>query len=145
MGLVWQGETAVMSAVGSPMDHSPAPPSPNEDPDDDTPEMATASVVGLQGAAEATKEIVDALKQRERKKAFDLDHQQKRQWFVLRLTMGYASIALLTAVMVTTTYVILNSAQFPANVVNGALAALFVDILGLLVTVWKVVFSQQNP
>ena len=57
------------------------------------------------------------------------------------LVMGYTSIVLLAVIMVVCTVILLHPKDYPDYEVKGAMAALFVDILALLVTVWKVVFK----
>jgi hypothetical protein len=57
--------------------------------------------------------------------------------------MGYASILLLAAIMVVASYVLFNAADFPASVVTAAGAALFVDVLGLLIAVWKIALNPH--
>lgn len=66
---------------------------------------------------------------------------QQKKWFALKLVMGYISILLLAGVMVVCTIILLHPNNYPSYEVKGAMAALFVDILGLIVTVWKVVFK----
>jgi hypothetical protein len=57
--------------------------------------------------------------------------------------MGYSSIILLAAVIVISSYVLFNNASFAPPVVTTAAAALFADTLGLIVSVWKVVFNPD--
>ncbi len=57
--------------------------------------------------------------------------------------MGYSSVLLLGAIMAVASYVLFNSATFPATVVTAAGAALFVDVLGLLIAVWKIALNPN--
>jgi hypothetical protein len=43
--------------------------------------------------------------------------------------------------MVLSAYVMLKAKEFPAAVVTSAGAALFVDVLGLLISVWKIALN----
>lgn len=66
---------------------------------------------------------------------------QQKKWFMLKLVMGYTSILLLAGIMVVCTVILLNPNGYPEYLVKGAMGALFVEILALLATVWKVVFQ----
>ncbi|MBN8454271.1 hypothetical protein [Accumulibacter sp.] len=72
---------------------------------------------------------------RQEKETFDQQKKQEHLWFILRLSMGFASIVLLGAVMIISTYILFKNADFPKDVVTAAGAALFVDVLGLLIGV----------
>lgn len=81
---------------------------------------------------------------RQEKETFDQQKKQEHLWFILRLSMGFASIVLLGAVMIISTYILFKNADFPKDVVTAAGAALFVDVLGLLIGVWKIVLNPQS-
>ena len=57
--------------------------------------------------------------------------------------MGYSSVVLLVAIMVVSSYILFNNASFSNTVVVAAGAALFADTLGLIVSIWKVVFNPN--
>lgn len=80
---------------------------------------------------------------RQEREVFDQRKAQEARWFVLRLTMGYSSVALLLAVMVLCGLVLFDSQRFPEFTVKAAGAALFVDVLGLLIGVWKIVLKPD--
>jgi hypothetical protein len=80
---------------------------------------------------------------RQERETFDQHKTHENRWFTLRLVMGYSSVLLLLAVMGISSYILLNHALFPAAVITSAGAALFVDVLGLLVAVWKIVFNPD--
>jgi hypothetical protein len=88
--------------------------------------------VRLERAAEQLRQEKEALSRR-RQDAF----------FNLRLVMGYASIVLLISIMLIASYILLNSDRFPKEVLISAGAALFTDILGLLLGVWKIVLNPK--
>ncbi len=80
---------------------------------------------------------------RQERETFDQRKQHEDRWFRLRLTMGYSSIALLAGIMCLCMYIIFNAAKFPATVITSAGAALFVDVLGLLLGVWKIALNPN--
>jgi len=80
---------------------------------------------------------------RQERETFDQAKQHEGRWFVLRLVMGYAAVILLAAIMVVASYILFNAATFPTAVVTAAGAALFVDVLGLLVAVWKIALNPN--
>lgn len=80
---------------------------------------------------------------RQERETFDQAKQHEGRWFVLRLVMGYSAVLLLGAIMAVASYVLFNSASFPASVVTAAGAALFVDVLGLLIAVWKIALNPN--
>jgi len=77
------------------------------------------------------------------KDAYTLERDRKKHWFIMKLVMGYASVLMLLAVMLVSTWVILHPTDFPSYVVKSALAALFVDVLGILAYTWKIVFGDN--
>jgi hypothetical protein len=80
---------------------------------------------------------------RQERETFDQHKKQENLWFGLRLTMGYASVVLLVSVMIVSSVILFNNDKFPASVVTAAGAALFVDVLGLLVGVWKIALNPS--
>jgi hypothetical protein len=81
---------------------------------------------------------------RQDREVFDQWIEHSSCWFHLRLRMGYASIFLLAGIMGVSSYILLNSTTFPEPVVVSAVAALFVDILGLFGAVWKIVLNPTS-
>lgn len=86
---------------------------------------------------------VDKQRLQQEYEVFQQYKQQESQWFRLRLVMGYSSIVLLSIVMTICIHILLNHKLFPNLVLSSAGAALFVDLLGLLIAVWKIVFSSD--
>jgi len=80
---------------------------------------------------------------RQEREVFNQRKSQESRWFILRLTMGYTSIVLLFAVIVISALVLFYSQIFPDFTVKAAGAALFVDVLGLLIGVWKIVLKPD--
>jgi len=80
---------------------------------------------------------------RQEREIFGQRKAQESRWFILRLTMGYASVALLLAVIIICSIVLFRSSKFPEFTVKAAGAALFVDVLGLLIGVWKIVLKPD--
>jgi len=81
---------------------------------------------------------------RQEKETFDQRKQQDNLWFILKLIMGFFSIILLAGIAIVATYILLNNKDFSISVVNSAGVALFVDILGLLISVWKIVLNPNS-
>ena len=80
---------------------------------------------------------------RQERETFDQAKQHEARWFVLRLVMGYSAVLLLAAIMVVASYILFNAGGFPVGVVTAAGGALFVDVLGLLVAVWKIALNPN--
>ena len=82
-------------------------------------------------------------KLRQEKEIFDQRKIQENRWFRLRIIMGYSSVVLLGTIMIVSSYIILNNSDFPISVVTASGAALFGDVLGLLICVWKIVLNPN--
>lgn len=81
---------------------------------------------------------------RQERETFDHRKLQDSRWFSLRLRMGYTAAVMLPLVAMACAYVLFNHPQFPQSVVTSAGAALLVDVLGLVVAVWKVVLNPGS-
>ena len=81
---------------------------------------------------------------RQERETFNQAKSHDQWWFVLRLAMGFSSIVLLVAVMVVSVYILFNNMEFPKPVVATAGAALFVDVLGMLIGVWKIALNPKT-
>jgi len=89
-------------------------------------------------------EIERAMEQlRQEREVFDQRKGQEERWFFLRLTMGYASVVLLVAVIAICALILFNADKFPDFTVKAAGAALFADVVGLLIGVWKIVLKPD--
>lgn len=80
---------------------------------------------------------------RQQKETFEQLKRQDRQWFMLRLTMGYAAVILLLAVLAACGAILFGNRPYPAFVLKAASATLFADVAGLLVAVWKFALSPN--
>lgn len=81
---------------------------------------------------------------RQEKETFNQRKQQDKLWFILKLIMGFFSIILLAGIAIVATYILLNNKDFSTSVVKSAGVALFVDILGLIISVWKIVLNPNS-
>lgn len=97
--------------------------------------MAGNSAAGLTKAAERL---------RQQQETFDQKRKHDSRWFWLKLVMGYSAILLLLAILIISCFIIFNHQEFPERIINWAAPSLFVDILGLIFTVWKVVLSPSD-
>jgi len=94
--------------------------------------------------SEAKQLIARAAEQlRQERATFEQAKRNEARWFLLRLIMGYAAVLLLAAIMIVASYVLFNAAGFPVSVLSAAGAALFVDVLGLLIAVWKIALNPH--
>ncbi|MDG4551868.1 MAG: hypothetical protein P9F19_04680 [Candidatus Contendobacter sp.] len=80
---------------------------------------------------------------RQEREVFNQRKEQESRWFILRITMGYTSVILLFVVIVISAFILFNSANFPEFAVKSAGAALFADVVGLLIGVWKIVLKPD--
>jgi len=99
--------------------------------------MASSDVTPIQ--------IERAMEQlRQEREVFDQRKAQEAKWFMLRLIMGYTSVVLLFAIIVISAVILFNSNKFPEFTLKAAGAALFADVLGLLIGVWKIVLRRDS-
>lgn len=94
-------------------------------------------------SSELTPIIIErAMEQlRQEQETFNQQKIHEKRWFTLRLVMGYFSVLLLAIVIFIGTFIIANSSYYPSSVVTIASGALFVDVIGLIVCVWKIVLN----
>ena len=69
--------------------------------------------------------------------AFEQRLRQDAQWFKVRQAAGYGAVLGLLAILGGSGYILL-SGDYSAKVTGAAGTAIFVDIMGLFVGVWKV-------
>jgi hypothetical protein len=98
---------------------------------------------GVMKSSEITPIVLERAmeKLRQERETFNQQRMQEQRWFVLRLSMGYSAVALLIAIMAVASYILLRNNSFPVSVITAAGSALFVDVLGLLVGVWKIALN----
>lgn len=82
-------------------------------------------------------------KERQEREAFDEHKRQSRQWFTLRLVVGYLSLLLLLVVLILCIRIIASAADYPFTVVLGASGALFGDVLGLVAAILKIALNPE--
>lgn len=96
------------------------------------PEMTTQKLMRLEEQLRQEREI------------FDQRKTQGERWFSLRLRMGYMAVLLLPLFMGITAYIIFNSEKFPSSVVTLSATALLADVLGTILSVWKLVLNPDS-
>jgi hypothetical protein len=72
---------------------------------------------------------------------FNQNKSQQSRWFNLRIRMGYTALVILLAVVVSSFYIIFNYRLFPEKVVYIAAVALFADIVGLIISIFKIILN----
>lgn len=82
--------------------------------------------------------------ERETHELFVEQRRQQRQWFRLRLVIGYTAVVVLVCTFVLCCFIVLRSAEFPAAVVVGASTTLLGDVVGLAVAVWKDILNLRH-
>ena len=83
-------------------------------------------------------------KLRQEREIFNQRRIHDSRWFHLRLIMGYTSVVLLGSVMAVASVILFNNSEYPQSVVTAAGAALFIDVLGMLIGVWKIVLAPTS-
>jgi hypothetical protein len=81
---------------------------------------------------------------RQESESFNQIKRQNSLWFFLRLIMGYISILIILIVLIICIYVLLNNKQYDANAVLTSFITILVDIIGLMINVWKIVLNPQT-
>lgn len=79
---------------------------------------------------------------RQEREAFDQAKCQTAQWFWLRLAMGYVGMVLLVVIAIICGIILLGHKAYPQSAVTAAAAVLFVDLLGLLGSIFRLVLQQ---
>lgn len=74
---------------------------------------------------------------RQEREVFDQMKAQDKKMFALKLTMGWAAVALLVAICAFAGYIIVNNDDFGSGTVTVATSALLVEALGLAAAVWR--------
>jgi hypothetical protein len=81
---------------------------------------------------------------RQEREAFDQAKAHDARWFTLRLAMGYAGIGLLLAIAPVSSYILLHPASYAPATVPVAATTLLVDMLGLVVSIIKLVLQRDS-
>jgi len=80
---------------------------------------------------------------RQQNVTFEQRKKHDRQWFLLRLAMGYSAMVILIGIAIISAIILVNFNKYPDKIVSWAGPALFVDILGLGLTIWKIVLNPN--
>lgn len=78
---------------------------------------------------------------RQERETFNQKKSQDQKWFVVRIAMACIAVVLLPAIAVVSGYVLLNPGGLPDAVLLSAGGAFFVDALGLVIAIWKLVMG----
>jgi hypothetical protein len=79
---------------------------------------------------------------RQQRETFDQRKRHDGRWFLLKLVMGWIAVALLPGIAVICGFVIFSPERYSTTTVAAATAALFVDTLGLVMSVWRLVLGK---
>jgi len=85
------------------------------------------------------KRLAESLRQE--RETFDQHKSQQAGWFSLRLWMGYIALIMLPSILLLSTFIVIKHNEFPSHIISLAAGALFVDLLGLFICVWKIVLN----
>ncbi len=81
---------------------------------------------------------------RQERETFNQRKQQDKNWFVLKMVMGFFAVLMLASILCIASYVLFNYDKYPSSVLTAASVAIFIDCLGLVVAVWKIVLNPQS-
>lgn len=81
---------------------------------------------------------------RQERESFNQQKKQNNLWFCLRLVMGYSSVVILLIIAGVSAYIIAHSERFDSKIVLSASIGMIGDIVGLMISVWKVVLNPQT-
>ena len=74
---------------------------------------------------------------RQERETFDQKKKQDQGFYLLRMIMGGAAIAVFIAICAFSGFVLVNNSEFPSGVVAAASSALLVEAVALVVGVWR--------
>jgi hypothetical protein len=75
---------------------------------------------------------------------FEESRKHYNRWNILKLIMGYSAIAILICIMLICGNVIFNYTRFSEKIIFSCICALFTDIVGLMVAIYKIVLKENN-
>lgn len=81
---------------------------------------------------------------RQETETFDQRKNHDERWFTLRERIGNAAIIFLSGLAIFCICIILAWRFFPPVVVTGAVGALFADVIGVVVGIWKTVINPSS-
>src|SRR5688500_1687961 len=76
---------------------------------------------------------------RQARETFSIRQAHDRAWRRVRLLVSYISVLIIIVVMAVSIWVLLNHQSFPDTIQKAAIAAFFVDLLGTVTLVWKLI------
>jgi drug/metabolite transporter superfamily protein YnfA len=82
---------------------------------------------------------------RQLQETFNQRRSQDARWFAMRLAMGWLATLLLPAIFAVCVMIIFAQESHSSTTVSAAAGALFVDVVGVVISVWKIVFSSGLP
>jgi hypothetical protein len=80
-------------------------------------------------------------KLRQERETFDQLKRQDARSFVIQQTMSWIAVVLLPGIAVTCGWIIFNYKHFASATVTVATSALLVDILGVVLSLWKIILG----
>ena len=81
---------------------------------------------------------------RQQRETFEQARIHANRWFHLRLAVGLASILMLPTILLVSARILLSDQPYPAELQAAAAGALFVDTVGVLLAVWKIVLNKDS-
>jgi hypothetical protein len=93
-----------------------------------------------------TSEIIavanDEERLRQERETFNQMKQQDARWFVIRQAMSWVAIILVPTIAATCVWIILDHHDFTIATVTVAASTLLIDVLGLFISIWKIVLGS---
>jgi hypothetical protein len=81
---------------------------------------------------------------RQERICFDDTRLHFNRWIILKLIMGYSALAILVCIMSICGFVVFNYSKFNDKIILCCIGVLFTDIVGLMITVYKIVLRENN-
>jgi hypothetical protein len=79
---------------------------------------------------------------RQERETFNQRKQQDARWFVIRQAMSWVAIILVPTIAATCGWIIFDHHDFTTATVTIAASALLFDILGLFISIWKIILGS---
>lgn len=81
---------------------------------------------------------------RQERETFDQAKAHDARWFALRLTVGYAGIGLLLVIALVSGFILFHPTSYVPATIAIAATTLLVDMLGLVVSICKLVLQHGS-
>jgi hypothetical protein len=75
---------------------------------------------------------------------FEESRKHYNRWNILKLVLGYSAIAILICIMFICGFIIFNYTKFSDEIILSCICALFIDIVGLMVSIYKIVLKENH-